>query len=173
MAAGIVAYRGTSFLGHRAAYMAGQRIHNTILETGLVAMLATPHTNRIPLVSPAKLLQTILSSAKTSAYVVVALLTEVFFFLLCATLALIGILLHMSVKLTLIIGLVLGGSELVLQQLRQHHQNCKKELAMGEADVQVLAINALQRSAIIRVVHAKLGILDILQRRLQRLAKTN
>ncbi|RNF27284.1 ABC transporter-like protein [Trypanosoma conorhini] len=172
MAAVVVAYHATSFLGHKSAYTAGLRIHNTILEIVLVAVLATPHLDRIALVSPAKLSQIILSSAKTSADVVGALLTDVLSSL-CATVFLLGMLLHMSVKLTVTIVLMLASSQLALRQLHRHNQNCKKELSLAESDVQALATNALQRSATIRVFNAESVILGGLEKRLQRLHEVN
>ncbi|KEG08474.1 ABC transporter-like protein [Trypanosoma grayi] len=172
LAAVIVLYHTTSFAGHKMAYLAGQRIHNTILETVLFAILTTPHLDRISSVNPVKLGQVILSSAKTSADVVGALLTDVLSSL-CGAVVLLGLLLHMSARLTLTIGVVFMSSQLVLLGVRRKQHNRSKELALAESNVQALTTNALHRSVTVRVFHAKPLIMSGLRERLQHLSSIN
>ncbi|ORC88266.1 ABC transporter-like protein [Trypanosoma theileri] len=168
----ILLYHFFSFLAHKTAYQAGQKIHNTILETVLMAVLRTPHVDRISAISPVVLSQIIYSSAKTSADVAGALLTDVLSSIYGA-IAIFCVLLHMSITLTLTISAVLVGSQLILRIMRQQQNKRSKELALAESNVQAFTTNALHRNVTIRVFHAEPLILNGIRERLYNLSMIN
>ncbi|KAH9578866.1 ABC transporter-like [Trypanosoma melophagium] len=168
----MVLYHTSSFLAHKTAYRAGQGIHNTILETVFISVLRTPHVDRISAINPDVLSQIIHSSSKTSADVAGALLTDVLSSVYGAV-AIFGVLLNMSIKLTLTISAVLVGSQLILRTMRQHNNKRNKELTVAESNVQAFTTNALHRNVTIRVFHAEPLILSGLKERLEKLSMIN